>query len=114
MSAQSGCPERYSRLRSSMTSQYKKYLQGRTSWRLSIMQTLDETLHKPTEDQQRLQTERENAAIRIQKAWRKRMRKRYLGTDFLWKDLAIHARMQVRHNARSQPPVCQAHGRDTG
>ncbi len=65
------------------------------------MQTLDERLHKPTEEQQLQQTERENAAIRIQKAWRKRMRKRYLGADFLWKDLAIHARMQVRHNARS-------------
>ncbi|KAL1951560.1 hypothetical protein VTO73DRAFT_709 [Trametes versicolor] len=66
------------------------------------MQTLDEALHKPTEEEQLQETEREHAAIRIQKAWRKRMRKRYLGADFLWKDLAIHARMQVDRDAAGE------------
>lgn len=74
------------------------------------MQALEDTLHKPTEEELLQKTERENAAIHIQRAWRKRQRKRYLGSDFLWKDLATHARMQVRHqcyHARSGTVTCQ-------
>ncbi|KAI0639680.1 hypothetical protein C8Q77DRAFT_1082411, partial [Trametes polyzona] len=71
------------------------------------MQAIEETLHKPTEEEQLEQQAKENAAIRIQKAWRKRMRRRYLGSDFLWKDLAVHARMKVRHHARSGTHVTQ-------
>ena len=39
---------------------------------------------------------RENAAIRIQRAWRAKKRASYLGTDFLWTDLITHARFKVR------------------
>lgn len=39
---------------------------------------------------------RENAAIKIQRAWRTKKRAAYLGPDFLWTDLATHARFQVR------------------
>ncbi|GJE85711.1 IQ domain-containing protein [Phanerochaete sordida] len=42
---------------------------------------------------------RENAALRIQRAWRARKRRAYLGTDFLWTDLITHARFQVDRNA---------------
>lgn len=38
---------------------------------------------------------RENAAIRIQRAWRAKKRAAYLGTDFLWTDLITHARFKV-------------------
>lgn len=37
----------------------------------------------------------ERAAIRIQRAWRRRKQKEYLGTDFLWTDLTINARFKV-------------------
>ncbi|KAI0375278.1 hypothetical protein BV20DRAFT_976557 [Pilatotrama ljubarskyi] len=63
------------------------------------MQALEETLHKPTDEEQLEEARKQNAAIRIQKAWRKRMRKQYLGPDFLWSDLAMHARMKVDRNA---------------
>lgn len=36
-----------------------------------------------------------NAAIRIQRAWRAKKIARYLETDFLWRDLATHARLKV-------------------
>lgn len=38
---------------------------------------------------------RENAAIRIQRAWRTKKRASYLGADFLWTDLVTHARFKV-------------------
>ncbi|KAI0673410.1 hypothetical protein C8Q78DRAFT_968069 [Trametes maxima] len=66
------------------------------------MQALEETLHKPTEEEQLEETRRHNAAVRIQKAWRKKMRKQYLGPDFLWTDLAVHARMKVDRNAAEE------------
>ncbi len=72
------------------------------------MQALEDTLRKPTSEEQLAEIARQNAAVRIQKAWRQRMRKKYLGPDFLWTDLAIHARMKVRHHVdvRSTLP-CQ-------
>ncbi|KAI0094931.1 hypothetical protein BDY19DRAFT_53688, partial [Irpex rosettiformis] len=45
---------------------------------------------------------RENAAIKIQRAWRAKKRASYLGTDFLWKDLVTHARLQVDREAATQ------------
>lgn len=39
---------------------------------------------------------RENAAIKIQRAWRAKKRASYLETDFLWTDLVTHARFKVR------------------
>ena len=39
---------------------------------------------------------RENAAIRIQRAWRAKRRKVFLNTEFLWTDLITHARFQAR------------------
>ena len=70
------------------------------------MQALEETLGKQSSEEQLAEIARQNAAVRIQKAWRKRMRKKYLGPDFLWTDLAVHARTQVRqgHHARSRLP----------
>lgn len=47
---------------------------------------------------------RENAAIRIQRAWRAKRRKAYLGTEFLWTDLITHARFQVRAFNRPASP----------
>lgn len=54
-------------------------------------------LHKAslTEDDVE-QLARENAALRIQRAWRAKKRASYLGTDFLWTDLVTHARFKVR------------------
>ena len=65
------------------------------------MQALEDTLRKPSPEDELEEITRQNAATRIQKVWRQRMRKRYLGPDFLWTDLAVHARMKVRHHARS-------------
>ncbi|EKM61245.1 uncharacterized protein PHACADRAFT_190395 [Phanerochaete carnosa HHB-10118-sp] len=59
--------------------------------------------HKPTLTDSEIETlARENAAIRIQRAWRAKRRKAYLGTDFLWTDLITHARFQVDRNAALQ------------
>lgn len=41
------------------------------------------------------QLARENAALRIQRAWRAKRRASYLGADFLWSDLITRARFQV-------------------
>ena len=78
-------------------------VEGLEAYRLSDMQALESTIHENREEDLE-EVERQNAAIRIQKAWRKHMRKKYLQPDFLWSDLATHARMQVRRH-RS---VCQA------
>ena len=52
---------------------------------------------KPTLTDEDIETvARENAAIRIQRAWRGKRRRAHLGTDFLWTDLVTHARFQVR------------------
>ncbi|KAL7285111.1 hypothetical protein ACG7TL_000203 [Trametes sanguinea] len=66
------------------------------------MQTLEETIHKPTEEEQEEEKRQHDAAIHIQKAWRKRMRKQYLGPDFLWSDVALHARMKVERDAAEE------------
>ena len=78
-------------------------VEGLEAYRLSDMQALESTIHENREEGLE-EVERQNAAVRIQKAWRKHMRKKYLQPDFLWSDLATHARMQVRRH-RS---VCQA------
>lgn len=47
---------------------------------------------------------RENAALRIQRAWRGKIRETYLKPDFIWTDLASHAQMKVINLA------CWIHG----
>ncbi|KAJ3480712.1 hypothetical protein NLI96_g8150 [Meripilus lineatus] len=42
---------------------------------------------------------RENAALRIQRAWRGKIRETYLKPDFIWTDLASHAQMKVDRDA---------------
>ena len=59
------------------------------------MQAAEDILHDHKEEEQRDEAERQYAAAQIQKAWRKRMRKKYLDPGFLWTDLATEARMQV-------------------
>ncbi|KAF7799268.1 hypothetical protein EIP86_010500 [Pleurotus ostreatoroseus] len=55
----------------------------------------------PTEEEIE-QLARQNAAIRIQRAWRAKKQTSYLGTDFLWTDLATHARFKVDREAAKQ------------
>ena len=73
------------------------------------MQALeDRALHRPSTEDEIEQAARRNAAVRIQRAWRKHMRKKYLSPSFLWFDAAVHARMKVRHSANTPvilPPV---------
>ncbi|OBZ79439.1 hypothetical protein A0H81_00828 [Grifola frondosa] len=45
---------------------------------------------------------RRNVAIRIQRAWRKKQRTTYLGSDFLWTNISIHARMKVDRTAAEE------------
>ncbi|KAI0687784.1 hypothetical protein BC835DRAFT_1286057 [Cytidiella melzeri] len=45
---------------------------------------------------------RENAATKIQRAWRAKRRASYLGTDFLWTDLVTHARFKLDRDAAAQ------------
>ncbi|KAH9898126.1 hypothetical protein C8Q73DRAFT_683725 [Cubamyces lactineus] len=66
------------------------------------MQSLAESLHKPTEKEQQEEQRRHDAAVQIQNAWRKRMREKYLGPDFLWSDLVIHARTKVDRDAAEE------------
>ena len=73
------------------------------------MHALEDTLRPHSTDEQIEAAARRNAAVRIQKAWRKHMRKQYLQPDFLWSDLVTHARMRVRHPAlRSLVTLAQA------
>ncbi|KAI0331998.1 hypothetical protein GY45DRAFT_1344991 [Cubamyces sp. BRFM 1775] len=65
------------------------------------MQSLAESLHKSTEEQQD-EKRRHEAAVQIQNAWRKKMRKQYLGPEFLWSDLVIHARTKVDRDAAEE------------
>lgn len=80
----------------------------RTGWqRLEMdMQALEHTLRKPSEEEL---TRQHAAATRIQKAYRKSLRTRYLASDFLWTDLATHARMKVRHLDRLVPTCLLTH-----
>ncbi|PSR75871.1 hypothetical protein PHLCEN_2v8785 [Hermanssonia centrifuga] len=74
------------------------------------LESLEERLtHKSAEvtDKEVEELARQNAATRIQRAWRAKRRASYLGTDFLWTDLATHARFKVGfsitiHNADTQ------------
>ncbi|CAL1695249.1 unnamed protein product [Somion occarium] len=56
---------------------------------------VQEALHKPTQDEQLDLLTRENAAIKIQRAWRAKKHAGYLHPDFLWSDLTTHARLQI-------------------
>ncbi|KIP12515.1 hypothetical protein PHLGIDRAFT_260657 [Phlebiopsis gigantea 11061_1 CR5-6] len=61
------------------------------------------SLHKASlTDDDIEQLARENAALRIQRAWRARKRASYLRTDILWTDLVTHARFKVDRNAAEQ------------
>ena len=40
---------------------------------------------------------RERAAIRIQRAWRRKARGKFLSPDSRWLDVSLHARLRVRH-----------------
>lgn len=71
--------------------------------RMSPSKTIDAIRHSVREHHQSGLTDddvealaQENAAIRIQRAWRAKKRASYLGTDFLWTDLITHARFKVR------------------
>ncbi len=59
------------------------------------LKDIQDTHHTITEEEVEVLA-RENAAIKIQRAWRAKRRASYLGADFLWKDLITHARFQVR------------------
>jgi hypothetical protein len=52
---------------------------------------------KPTITEEEVEVlARENAAIKIQRAWRAKKRASYLDTDFLWTDLVTRTRFKVR------------------
>ena len=59
------------------------------------MQALSEALHKPSTDERIEEAAKRNAAVRIQRVWRRHVRKQYLAPDFLWSDALTHARMKV-------------------
>lgn len=61
------------------------------------MQPAEDMLHEYEAEEQNDEAERQHAAVQIQKAWRKRMRRKYLDPELLWTDLATEARMQVGH-----------------
>ena len=63
------------------------------------MDTLEETFQTSNRDEQIEQAARRNAAVRIQRVWRKHMRRQYLSPEFLWSDAITHARMRVRHTS---------------
>lgn len=70
------------------------------------MQALSEALHKPSTDERIEEAAKRNAAVRIQRVWRRHMRKQYLAPDFLWSDALTHARMKVNDLSC---PVIAAH-----
>lgn len=59
------------------------------------IEVIEETLGKPSPEERLEESARENAAIKIQRAWRARQRAKVLGPQFLWSDLTNHARTQV-------------------
>lgn len=61
------------------------------------MQAAEDILHEYKVEEQGDDVERQHAAVQIQKAWRKRMYRKYLDPEFLWTDLTTEARMQVGH-----------------
>ncbi|KAI8980738.1 hypothetical protein BD414DRAFT_420574 [Trametes punicea] len=67
------------------------------------MQAMEGAVHRSTEEEQQEEKRRHDAAAHIQKAWRHRMRQEYLGSDFLWSDVAVNARMkQVDRDAAEE------------
>jgi hypothetical protein len=64
---------------------------------------------KPTITEEEVEVlARENAAIKIQRAWRAKKRASYLDTDFLWTDLVTRTRFKVRVHFVLEIP-CRAH-----
>lgn len=66
------------------------------------LQKIEEALHKPSRDEELERLARENAAIKVQRAWRAKKRNQYLKPSFLWRDLATHAQFKVDRDAADQ------------
>jgi len=63
------------------------------------LQKLEDALHKPNQGEELERLARENAAIKIQRAWRAKKRSQYLEPGFLWQDLTTHAQLKVDRDA---------------
>lgn len=61
----------------------------------SKLHTVRETIHRTSADGDVVHAREEQAAICLQRAWRKKKMSAYLGPEFLWSDTAAHARMKV-------------------
>ncbi|THH33523.1 hypothetical protein EUX98_g664 [Antrodiella citrinella] len=65
----------------------------------SALQRIEESLHRPTDEEKLRALIEEHAALTIQRAWKKHQQARFLGPDFLWSDMTTHAQFKVDRDA---------------